>query len=666
MRKILFILCLLWAVKGQAQGQLIDSLTAALTNPNPASAQVDLHLTLSKEYYLSDIKKGLEHARYAYTLANKANLPIGKATALNQIGQAHLVQGDFDKGMACHYQALKLGEKYTHTSTIINSYISLGTMYFKTKDPDRALAYYTKASQLAQKTGDQLSVSRVYNNVGNIYEEKGDYGKALESFKQAAQLQEKLGNKKSLVISLQNIGNVHIYLSHPELGLPYLFKSLKIADEVGNRICKSGILKSIAQIYQVKNNTPAALQYAKLSYDEALETNSSKKIAASAQLLQSLYAGQRNYEQAFTYLSVFVKHEALLGLENQKKVAAELTTRYETEKKERENENLKIERQRQNHEIKQQQITIAFGVVVVIVMLILVLMLYQNGLHLKATSHQLAEANRQLQHQHVKISQQKNELAAQSLKLKLQNEELEKNNNFKNKIFSVISHDLRTPFGSIKSVLDLVQCHPMSAEEVQPIFKLLSKDVDVSLDMLNNLLVWSKAQLTETNITLQPVNLHRLVQENIQLAASNAGQKNIKLINDIAPGAVVVADKERLNFILRNLLMNAVKFTFAGGEVRLYTRQEPGNETTIAVADNGQGISPRHLLKLFTEDRFTTLGTAREKGTGLGLMLCKEFAESLQGHILVKSEEGAGTTFYIKLPQPLEIPVAEETALALV
>jgi signal transduction histidine kinase len=299
-------------------------------------------------------------------------------------------------------------------------------------------------------------------------------------------------------------------------------------------------------------------------------------------------------------------------------------------------------------------------------MLILLLLLYRSRLHLKAASAKLLQANHLLQGQHLEISRQKNELAAQALKLRTQNGQLEKHNNFKNKVFSIISHDLRSPFGSIKSVLDLVQSEQLPTDALPPIFKLLSKDVEVSMNMLNNLLVWSKAQLTETNITLQPVNLQQLAEENIQLVASKAEQKNIKLVNEIEPTAVALADKERLNFVLRNLIMNAIKFTFDGGEIKLHALPEAENKIAIAVSDTGKGISPHHLLKLFTEERFTTLGTAREKGTGLGLMLCKEFIESLQGKIMVKSEEGTGSTFLIKLPQANGVyqPPTAELAVA--
>jgi len=664
MRKILFLCICLWATAAQAQIKLSDSLTLVLSQAKTDSAVVELHCALSKEYYLSDIKKGLAHAQTALALADKVNLLVAKAKALNLIGYAHLVQGEFDKALACHLQALSIGEQTPDTATIINSYISLGTMYHKIKDQGRANSCYTKALQLAKITNNQLALGKIYNNVGNIYEEEGQYLKALAHFKKAAHLQEKLGNKPSWIINLLNIGNVHLYLPHPQLGLPYLFHSLQVADAIGHKTSKSITFKSIAQIYQKIGNYPEALKYAQLSYEHALAAKSNKKIASSAQLLHELYASGKNYKQAYKYLSVFVEHDALLDLESQKKVAAELATRYETQKKELENKTLRAEKARQAIEIKQQQTTLAFGGVVVLVMLALLLLLYQGRVRLKAASLKLQEANQLLQSQHIEITRQKNELATQAVKLKTQNEQLEKHNNFKNKIFSIISHDLRTPFGSIKGVLDLVQSQPMTADEVQPIFKLLSKDVDVSMNMLNNLLVWSKAQLTETSIVIQPVNLQQLAEENMQLAASKAEEKNIRIINTVAPHAVALADKERLNFVLRNLVMNAIKFTFEGGEIELHAVQEAEDKIVLAVSDNGKGIAPRHLLKLFTNERFTTLGTAREKGTGLGLMLCQEFVESLQGKIMVKSEEGLGSTFYIKLPKAVGVSMPAETTLA--
>ncbi|KAA5545015.1 tetratricopeptide repeat-containing sensor histidine kinase [Adhaeribacter rhizoryzae] len=659
MRKILFLLMFIWASVAQAQQAKTDSLLAALDNAQSDSVKVELQCAISKEYYLSDIDKGLAYASVAEALATKANLLPGKAKALNLIGYAHLVRGEFDQAMQLHYQALNIGEKTADTAILITAYNSLGSLYHKTKDPKRAVSNYNRSLWLAQATHDQVGISKVYNNLGNIYEEEKQYTKALAYFNKAAQIQEKLNNKRSLIISLQNIGTVYLNLPKPEQGLPYLFRSLKLADEIGNKIGKPGVLKSIAQIYQTIGNNAKALQYAQQSYDWALETKSSKKIAASAELLQTLFVANKNYAQAHKYLTVFVEHDNQLDLESQKRTAAELATRYETEKKEIENINLKAEQRRQAHEIKQQQITLLFGVILVAIMLFLLLLFYRSRIRLKAASLKLQEANRLLQSQHTEISRQKNALADQTLKLQEQNEQLEKHHQFKNKIFSIISHDLRTPFGSIKGVLDLVQSHHLPAEEVQPVFKLLSKDVDLTMNMLHNLLIWSRAQIAEKNIALQPINLQQLAQENIELAASQAKQKNISIVNKVDEQAVALADKEQLNFVLRNLLMNAVKFTFEGGEIKVSAGEATDDNITLVVSDNGKGISQANLTKLFTKDRFTTLGTAREKGTGLGLMLSKEFIESLQGTLVIKSTEGVGSTFVVTLPRAVTVPLPE-------
>jgi signal transduction histidine kinase len=240
--------------------------------------------------------------------------------------------------------------------------------------------------------------------------------------------------------------------------------------------------------------------------------------------------------------------------------------------------------------------------------------------------------------------------------LQQQNKELEKHSEFKNKIFSLVSHDLRAPFNSIKGILNLEKTRTMSEADVKHIFGLLGKETDVTMNMLQNLLVWSRAQMEVNHVNLQPVNLRLLVDENVQVAASHAALKNITLTNTVAEDVFALADKERLNFVLRNLLMNAVKFTYEGGEIKLQMRVQ-GSSLSLMVSDNGQGIAPRYISKLFSDERFTTRGTLNEKGTGLGLMLCKEFVESIQGTIEVESEEGRGSTFYVTL-QKADEPVA--------
>lgn len=345
--------------------------------------------------------------------------------------------------------------------------------------------------------------------------------------------------------------------------------------------------------------------------------------------------------------------------------SAESILKFETQATEQENLHLKFEKKKQDLAIRQHRVALALGAAVLFLLLVLLVVLYLSRKRGKMAFAELQEAHNLMQAQQIEIIRQKNELLTQSAVLRAQNEQLEQHKQFRTKIFSIISHDLRTPFNSIKGVLRLVLHKSMEESQMLHVFGLLSRDVEVAADMLHNLLVWSQAQLEEARVRLEPVDLQQLVQDNILFANAQAGEKNIRLLSAISETAVVHADREMLNFVLRNLLMNAVKFTYERGQVEVKVSVQE-NEVTIAVSDNGKGIPSKYIPKLFTEDRVTTLGTRNEKGTGLGLMLCKEFIESQNGTIRAESEEGKGSVFSVSLQRVAAYTPATEVATDLV
>ncbi|MCC9136879.1 ATP-binding protein [Pontibacter silvestris] len=659
--RIILLLLLFLSGRLQAQNKLVDSLLAELPKAKTDSARVMIYCNLSKLYVLSDAIKAKEYGQAAEALAKASGLAHGRAKALNILGGAHLVMGEYDRALGCYYTALKIGEQINDTTTLISAYINVGNIYYKLRDTARAVKNYTIASELALKVNDKLRLSNVYNNLGNVYEDKTDYRQALNYYRLAVGLQEEVGDKKNRAVSLLNIGNVLLYFGQPEDGLPYLFKSVRLNEEVQNDMIKMAALGKIATIYRAIGNQEKALKYAKQSLNMALKTESSKKIAEASELMHTIYASMKNYEQAYEYLTLFNQHQEILNSESRKKIESEITAQYETEQKELENQNLKAQREKQAAEISHQQNTLILEGTVILLMLVVLVVLYVSRQRQKTAFTDLQRAHHLMQVQQNEIIKQKNEISSQAVVLREQNEQLEQNSCFKNKVFSIISHDLRGPFFSFKGILSIAQSKALSESKVKQIFELLGKEMDVAMSLLDNVLIWAKAQLEESYVEFEPVSLHLLTEENIKQVRSYAEKKSIKVVNKVTEGTTALTDKERLNFVLRNLLMNAVKFSYQGGEIRVELKEQNG-KATITVSDDGRGISSGNLSKLFTDRRFTTLGTSEEKGTGLGLMLCKELVESCNGSIRVESEEGKGSVFSVALPKA-KVHVTEEVKL---
>jgi signal transduction histidine kinase len=229
-------------------------------------------------------------------------------------------------------------------------------------------------------------------------------------------------------------------------------------------------------------------------------------------------------------------------------------------------------------------------------------------------------------------------------------EELERLNQVKDKFFSIISHDLRSPINALAGLLDLLDKGAVKPEELPKHINELKTRFNHTRTLLNNLLDWTLLQMDKLNLQPTKINLRKIVEENIQLLSS-VQTKAIRLTNTVSPNSVAFADSNTINLVIRNLMTNAIKFTNDGGEVTIASQEKP-HDWIVSVQDNGVGMNAEVLGILFDKTApYTTRGTANEKGTGLGLILCKEFVEKNGGKIWVDSEPGRGSTFYFSLPK---------------
>lgn len=231
----------------------------------------------------------------------------------------------------------------------------------------------------------------------------------------------------------------------------------------------------------------------------------------------------------------------------------------------------------------------------------------------------------------------------------VQAEALKNSNQIKDKIFSIVAHDLRTPLLNMNEVLSLTTQGLINPEELQEMLPMIQKDIQVTTGFLENLLHWSKSQLQGQNLSPQNFDLTELVNNIIQLFSLNAKDKQIALNNNLSESLMVYADKNTIQLVVRNLLSNALKFCRQNDTITVSASIENGF-CKVCIADTGVGIAPNNIDKLFGLNNFTTKGSKNEIGTGLGLVLCKEFVEKNGGKIWVNSELGKGSKFCFTIP----------------
>lgn len=228
--------------------------------------------------------------------------------------------------------------------------------------------------------------------------------------------------------------------------------------------------------------------------------------------------------------------------------------------------------------------------------------------------------------------------------------ELEKANQLKDRIFSIIAHDLRGPLVNLSEVLKMVSYNQISNEEFKELSPVLSKDIIYTTDLLENILHWSRSQLQGFGVKKEFFNVRTIILNEINYHMPSASLKKVKILHDVFPNEVAYADLLMFQIVIRNLLNNAIKFCHEGCEILITAAYQNDGMLKVCIKDNGIGISKATLDKLFKEENISSRGTKNEKGTGLGLMICKDFMIRNGGDINVTSELNLGTTFCLTVP----------------
>ena len=237
-------------------------------------------------------------------------------------------------------------------------------------------------------------------------------------------------------------------------------------------------------------------------------------------------------------------------------------------------------------------------------------------------------------------------------------------NAMKDKFFSIIAHDLKNPFSSILGFSNLLnEAYDNFTEKQRKSFiKNICEASENTFKLLQNLLEWSRTQTGKIEFLPEILDLNSIVRDSLSILKSGFARKNIQVETSLPEGITVYADENMIKLVIRNLISNALKFTHAGGRVELLAKIEDGN-TVISIKDDGVGIKKEDLIRLYRiDDQLKTKGTADETGSGLGLILCREFIEQNNGRIWVNSTFGKGSMFHFTLPTCKPRPTKSESS----
>ncbi|HCW06488.1 MAG TPA: hypothetical protein DGG95_03875, partial [Cytophagales bacterium] len=568
----------------------------------------------------------IQNAQQALEHSAKTHDSLTMSYELNDIGRAYQRIGDPKLAIEYYQQGLYLVEKNKKMVGIFSNNIAM--VLDDINDDTLALKYYERSLKISQELKDTAGIIISLNNMGVVYQQLKNSKKEEEFFQHALELNDKTKDVKLYGLTYDNIGSMWEGRGNFQKAFVYYQKELEYERKSGVKAQIIEALKSLANISIKMKNFQMALKYANEEFKLSEEVQSAELRASAARNLSIVFENLKQFEQAIRYLKVAnIISDSLNSVERTKAVS-NLASRYELTKKESEIKALNLEKQFQKSEL-QKESEIRKGLIIfAVVITILFIITIQQYLARKKANDLLVVWSRAIDQK---------------------NQELDNLNRIKDKIFSSIAHDVRGPLASLHGLLTLLNLKSLSPDEIQRITMELSARVNTTSSLLENLLNWSKNQITNAKANPVKTDLKKLVNDCISLYQNNALEKNIHLVNLIQESTYIYADEEMIRITLRNLISNAIKFTRNHGEVKIDSSRQD-NILCISVSDSGVGIPQEDLKKLFSLDAYTTLGTAKEKGTGLGLILCKEFIEKNGGEISVASENGIGSTFKFTVP----------------
>lgn len=593
---------------------------------------VDYYLKESKKNAYDNFPKAEIYLKKAEILAIKSNDEKLIADVAHNFGATYYIIGSYEIALQKYMEALSLYEKHNNKVGILKCYIGQGLIQQGILQNEEAIKFFEKAILLNREVNDDVLLSRAYLNIGISQSELNKFDEAYQNFHRTLSLAKKTKNAEMTHLSLNRLGNIH-YLRNDLDSSVYYFQKI-VNDKEANLWEKSFAYSGLSETYTKKGNFKIAEEFGLKGYETALEVEAKWDIARSSEILAKVYQKNKNYELAYKYLEISKKYNDSLFTDSKLKEINLL----QLKRKEAENEKLVAQNEAAKHKLNNTRM---FAISIVLFMLFLLIILYQSRKNNKIKEelyHQLEDKNRDIENQKSLITEQ--------------NKVLSELNATKNKLFSILSHDLKSPINSIQQVLTMLKDGDVSEDELKTLTEHLVIQVDGTAMMLNTTLQWSLTQLEGANIHLENFNLDAIVTDSIHALHLTAKSKDVTIIHHEELDTFINADRGNVHIIINNLLSNAIKYTPKSGSIEIKYSEEK-SLLNVHIINSGS-ISQEKIQDILNFDQrmISEKGTNLEEGTGLGLLLVKQFLIENNGKLNVLHYKGDGTEFIASFQKP--------------
>jgi len=636
-----------------------------------------------KNYYETVKEKGNAHLfksefDQAINLYNTAldfykrnDMHIGVSRCLNNLGIIHKNRGDYLEALSVYEESVLYLDTVSNAYDISQAYINMGNVFVFLGSYDQALEYFSRALLISEREGYQKNINICLANSGVVQNKIENYREAENLYRRSL-IVSQINNDPVMVSNcLINIGTNFADMGEPEKGLEYVLRGLAIKEELEDERRVSNCFIHLAHIYHLMEEPDTAIQYFnkaipvkehlgdqeglvrcylglasvmldRAQYREAwqminnaleiaMEINTREHIADALEMKRQIAVARGDYRAAYQFATDHQLYIDSLMDEATYRAGMEMEFRYRSKVLEQENENLRIQSSL-DQALMRRRNGILYTIVGVAMLLALGLLLVVYFLRkLKNTSIKLEEQNLVIIKQNLKLDQL---------------------NRTKDRMMSIIAHDLRGTIGNqltAVEVLHRIESEGSSEIDRRKLLGNLKHSASYSLELLENLLHWSRLEEQESYYHPEKVNLSPLIVNCLALYDENAAN-NVLSIHPAIPEKVnCTTDRIMMEVIFRNLISNAIKFTSRGGKITVSIGKEDGS-IFFKVSDEGIGMSPEEINKILNNGGYTRRGTANEKGAGMGLTLVREFTGIHNGELKINSKPGEGSVFEVIIP----------------
>lgn len=563
----------------------------------------------------------------------------GKLGGMQELGDIYLKIGEFAKAYQLYfdcYQQKEILKDYRGEMQFTAEYhTNLGKIYQNTQRYQEALDQFDTAMQLINQFNFSPTKGIIYNKIGQTYLSMNEPKTALYNFEQAYSFYKKIENNYNIAMSQNHIAEVYMNMKQYDTAIDYLMMAYKTNSRIHNKYGEALNNKNLALCYYNQNKYEEAMQELDVGMPYVLQSGIDDLMLEYYSLYIMLCNQTADYLEAKLFFDKFLPLSRKVTSNHTENLSDLLLRTYTNELNTRTeflNQTIELQNLEANHNAFKFQRLLLFTLVIILILIIIGILYYFN---LKTSKKLLRLVDERT------ITIRKNE------------QKLIEMSNAKDKMYSIIAHDLKSPFNSLLGFSSLLynNYNDLSEENKQKYIHIVHNSSEKFFALLENLLDWTRS--SSNGIKYLPVqnDLNLIVEHIIQFQKRNARKKEITINNHIPINTFVFADENMLRTIIRNLTSNAIKFTNVGGSLDFNASQSNKMMVKCTVKDNGIGIAPEDIKNLFSADsEIRTKGTANEGGTGLGLILVKEFVEKNKGKLSIESKLGIGSSFSFELP----------------